>query len=220
MRTTVVRTGRLTAGQTRARREFWPRFGIDTADTPLDLDAIFNRRAPTILEIGFGMGDTLVAMAAQRPDANFLGAELYPAGIGSTLRKLAAAELTNVRIVEQDAIEVLSQRLSPTSLTGVNIFFPDPWPKKRHHKRRLLQPSLLDLIAARLARGGLLHIATDWVPYADEMLQLLETHPRFRNLAAKGQFSPRPAHRPVTKYERRGASRGHEVRDLLFEKRD
>ena len=218
MRTTVVRTGRLTAGQARARQILWPKFGVDAADTPLDLDALFNRRAPRILEIGFGMGDTLVCMAAQRPESDFLGVELYPAGIASSLRKLAAADLTNLRVIQQDAVEVLAWRLPTASLAGVNIFFPDPWPKKRHHKRRLVQPSLLDLVATRLTPGGLLHIATDWVPYADEMLHLLETHPRFRNLAEGGGFSPRPAHRPVTKYERRGAGYGHEVRDLVFER--
>ena len=215
----MVRTGRLTAGQARARRELWPQFGIDAADRLLDLDALFNRRAPRILEIGFGMGDTLVAVAARQPETDFLGAELYPAGIASTLRKIAVNALTNVRIIEQDAVEVLAHRLSGSSLAGVNIFFPDPWPKKRHHKRRLVQPTLLDLIAARLTPGGLLHIATDWVPYADEMLQLLEAHPRFRNLAEDGGFSPRPANRPVTKYERRGTGCGHEVRDLVFERR-
>lgn len=204
-------------GQQRALVELGPRFVIPFQTTPADLGSVFGRVAPRVVEIGFGMGGPTAAIAEARPDTDFLGIEVHPPGVGALLRLLGERGLANVRIVQHDAVEVLRAMLAPASLVGVHIFFPDPWPKKRHHKRRLLQPAFVGLVASRLAPGGVVHCATDWEPYAEQMLAVLTAEPTLRNTA--DGFAPRPALRPLTKFEARGLDRGHGVWDLRFEKR-
>jgi tRNA (guanine-N7-)-methyltransferase len=172
-----------------------------------------------VLEIGFGMGDATARIAAARPDTDFLGVEVHEAGVGALLRRLGELSLGNVRIVRHDAVDVLQHMVPPASLAGVHLFFPDPWHKARHHKRRLVQPPFVRLLAERMAPGGLVHFATDWLPYAEQMLQVLGDEPALENTAAQG-FAQRPAHRPLTKFEARGLKLGHGVRDLLFRKRE
>jgi len=210
----VLRAGRITAAQKRALEDLMPRFGLPFAGKPLDLDAAFGRRAPRVLEIGFGNGDTLVEIAAKAPGTDFIGAEVHPPGVGHCLLAIEAAGLTNVRVVEHDAVEVLREGLAPASLDEVLLYFPDPWPKKRHHKRRLLKPAFVHALALRLAPGGYLHVATDWEDYAQDILATLAAEPLLANTAA--DFAPRPAHRPLTKFEARGLKLGHGVWDLLF----
>ncbi|MBK9361157.1 MAG: tRNA (guanosine(46)-N7)-methyltransferase TrmB [Rubrivivax sp.] len=214
VRSYVLRAGRMGSGQQRALAELGPRFVLPFQPQPLDAAAIFGRRAPLVLEIGFGMGAATAAIAAARPDADFLGVEVHEPGVGALLRLIGEHGLTNLRIVRHDAVEVLQQMIAPASLAGVHVFFPDPWHKKRHHKRRLIQPPLAALIASRLAPGGVLHCATDWEPYAEQMLQVLSAEPLLANTAAG--YAPRPDYRPLTKFEARGLRLGHGVRDLVF----
>jgi tRNA (guanine-N7-)-methyltransferase len=216
IRSFVKRGGRVTVAQQRALAELWPRYGADPRGAPLDLDALFGRRAPRTLEIGFGDGETLVALAAARPERDYLGLEVHSPGVGHCLLRAAAAGLTNVKVIQRDAVEVLEQSIAPGALDEVLIYFPDPWPKKRHHKRRLVQAAFVTLIARRVAGGGRLRLATDWLPYAEWMREVLDASPDFRNLAGGGGYVPRPAERPVTKFERRGARLGHEARDLEY----
>ena len=180
--------------------------------------ALFGRAAPLVVEIGFGMGSATAAIAAAAPDRDFLGIEVHPPGVGALLQRIDEGALGNVRIVQHDAVEVLERMIAPASVAAVHIFFPDPWPKKRHHKRRLIQPPFVRLLASRLAAGGTLHCATDWLPYAEQMLAVLSAEPTLANAAGAG-FAARPATRPLTKFEQRGLARGHGVRDLLFTKR-
>ena len=182
----------------------------------LNLDVTFGRRAPRFLEIGFGMGDALFAMACVNPGHDYLGVEVYEPGIGSLLRRLAAAGVANVRIIRGDASALLRQSIPDRSLAGAYLFFPDPWPKKRHHKRRIVQPSFVNLVASKLCPGGRFHLATDWEEYAQQMLAVLETEPALVNTAGAGRFHPRPSERPQTKFECRGTKLGHLVRDLVF----
>ncbi|HEY5719452.1 MAG TPA: tRNA (guanosine(46)-N7)-methyltransferase TrmB, partial [Gammaproteobacteria bacterium] len=191
----------MTPAQRRALEALWPRFGVPPGDGPLDLDALFGRHAPRVLEIGFGMGGSLLAMAAAAPEQDFLGIEVHRPGIGRLLAGLEAAGLGNVRVAEGDAVLLLRERLAAGSLDRLLLFFPDPWPKKRHHKRRLLQAGFVELVASRLRPGGVLHAATDWEPYAEQMLALLEACPRLENLAGSARFVPRPEYRPPTKFE-------------------
>jgi tRNA (guanine-N7-)-methyltransferase len=184
------------------------------AEQPPDWPAIFGRDAPRVLEIGFGMGDATAAIAAARPGTDFIGVEVHAPGVGALLRRIGEHGLTNVRIVRHDAVEVLRHMFAEDSLAGVHLYFPDPWPKKRHHKRRLIQPPFVALLASRLAPGGYLHAATDWEPYAQQMLEVLAAEPLLRNTA--DGFAPRPEGRPLTKFEQRGLKLGHGVRDLLF----
>ena len=217
IRSYVVRPGRMGPGQERALRQFGPRFMVAPATRVLDLGAAFGRSAPVVVEIGFGMGAATAAIASARPDLNFLGIEVHPPGIGALLKTIGAGDIGNVRIVAHDAVEVLRDMIEPNSLAGINIFFPDPWPKKRHHKRRLLQAPFVSLLASRLQSGGLLHCATDWAPYAEQMLAVLSGQHDLVNTAAA--FADRPSMRPLTKFEQRGLDLGHSVRDLLFVKR-
>jgi tRNA (guanine-N7-)-methyltransferase len=210
----------MTPAQRRALAELLPRYGVPLATAALDLEVLFGRRAPKTLEIGFGMGDTLLEMAAAAPEIDFLGIEVHRPGLGRLLAGLEARGLDNVRVIEGDAVQVLSQMLAEGVLDRLLLLFPDPWPKKRHHKRRLLQAPFVELAARRLLPGGLFHAATDWEPYAEQMLGLLEECPLLENCAGPGQFSPRPAYRPPTRFERRGQALGHTVRDLLFRRRD
>ena len=212
IRSFVLRQGRMSPAQQRACEELLPRYGVP-AHVPLDWDAVFGRSAPVVLEIGFGMGETTAAIAAAQPDVDFLGVDMHLPGVGALLRRLEAAGLTNVRISRSDAVEMV-EMIQPASLAGIHVYFPDPWPKKRHHKRRLLKPPFVHSLAARLRPGGYLHVATDWEPYADEILAVLSAEPSLAN-TCEG-FAPRPPWRPLTKFEQRGMARGHAVFDVLF----
>lgn len=217
IRSFVLRAGRITAAQRRALDELQPRYGIRFDGGSLDLDAAFGRRAPRVLEIGFGNGDTLIELATASPGTDFLGAEVHPPGVGHCLLAIESAALANVRIVMHDAVEVLRDGIAPASLDEVLLYFPDPWPKKRHHKRRLIQPPFVALLASRLAPGGYFHCATDWQEYAEQMLAVLAAEPLLENSAAG--FAPRPPWRPQTKFEQRGLRLGHGVWDVLFRRR-
>jgi tRNA (guanine-N7-)-methyltransferase len=214
IRSFVLRTGRTTAGQARALQTLGPQFILPYGPAPLDLAAAFGREAPTILEIGFGMGEATAHIAALMPEKNFLCCEVHSPGVGALLRRIDEQGLTNIRIVQHDAVEVLDHMLAPASLAGVHIFFPDPWHKLRHHKRRLVQPPLVEKLVARLASGGYIHCATDWENYAQQMLEVLAANPLLRNTAAS--YAGRPPYRPLTKFENRGLRLGHGVWDLVF----
>jgi tRNA (guanine-N7-)-methyltransferase len=214
VRSYVVRGGRVGPGQQRALDRLAPRFVLPFKQEPLDLTTAFGRSAPVILEIGFGMGDATAQMAIAAPAQNLLGVEVHPPGVGALLKRVGDAGLENVRIVQHDAVEVLQQMISPASLAGVHIWFPDPWHKKRHHKRRLIQAPFVELAVSRLAEGGYLHCATDWQPYAELMLEVLTSNASLMNTAAA--YAERPAWRPLTKFEARGLRLGHGVWDLLF----
>jgi tRNA (guanine-N7-)-methyltransferase len=218
IRSFVKRGGRITIAQERALADLWPRYGLEFDGRPLDLGAAFGRDAPRVLEIGFGDGDTLVQLAAQRPERDFLGIEVHPPGVGHCLLAADAAGLTNLRVVQHDAVEVLEQSVPDAALDEVLVYFADPWPKKRHHKRRLVQPPFLRLLARKMKPGGVLRLATDWEPYAEWMLEALAAVSEFRNRAPDGRYVPRPPERPVTKFERRGERLGHTARDLEFER--
>jgi tRNA (guanine-N7-)-methyltransferase len=191
-----------------------PRLGVPYRPQPLDFAALFGRRAPVVVEIGSGMGETTARIAAEHPETDYLAIEVHAPGVGSLLKRVEEEGLTNVRVVQHDAVEVMRDMVPPDSLAAIHVFFPDPWPKKRHHKRRLLQPAFAALAASRLARGGQLHVATDWQEYAEHVLAVLSEVPGLRNSAAG--FAPRPPWRPETKFERRGLRLGHGVWDLLF----
>lgn len=216
VRSYVLRGGRMGTGQVRVLVELASRYLLSYIATSLDPVAVFGRRAPLVVEIGFGMGQATAEIAAAMPDIDFVGIEVHEAGVGALLQRIEAGALANLRIVRHDAVEVLKHMVAPGSLAGVNLFFPDPWPKKRHHKRRLVQPAFADLCCQVLAPGGRLHCATDWQPYAEQMLDVLSAEPRLRNTA--DGYAPRPAHRPLTKFEARGQRLGHGVWDLLFER--
>jgi tRNA (guanine-N7-)-methyltransferase len=216
IRSFVTRSGRITPAQERALAELWPKYGVEPAAAPLDLDALFGRRARRVAEIGFGNGDHLLALAAGRPAEDFLGIEVHRPGVGRLLLQLEERALGNVRVISRDAVEVLERHLGGACLDEILILFPDPWPKKRHHKRRLLQPAFATLLAERLKIGGVLRLATDWEPYAVEMLATLSAEARLRNVAADGGFVPRPEERSPTRFERRGERLGHQVWDLEF----
>jgi len=216
VRSFVVRAGRMTAAQERAWTELWPRYGIETGNALLDLRAIFGRDAPVTLEIGFGNGESLVALAAAHPERDFLGLEVHRPGVGHLMLRAEELGLTNVRAVCRDAVEVLQQCMAPGSLDEVLLYFPDPWPKKRHHKRRIVQPEFVALVASRLREGGTFRMATDWQPYSVHMLEVASGCARLRNASPDGGFVPRPESRPVTRFERRGQRLGHGVWDLAF----
>jgi tRNA (guanine-N7-)-methyltransferase len=217
IRSYVLRQGRMSNAQRRAHDRLLPRYGIPYREATLDLDAAFGRSAPHILEIGCGMGETTVAIAAANPAIDYLGIEVHTPGVGSLLKQIDAAKLANVRVIQHDAVAVLQQMIAPSSLDGIHIFFPDPWPKKRHHKRRLIQPLFVALAASRLKPGGYLHTATDWHDYAEQMLAVLGAEAQLANTAEA--YAPRPDHRPQTKFEARGLRLGHGVWDLVFRKR-
>jgi len=218
IRSFVTRAGRITEAQQRALDQLWPKYGIEFAPEPLEARALYGRDAPRTLEIGFGNGENLAALAQAHPEQDFLGIDVHRPGVGRLLRVLESQQLTNVRLICHDAVEVLAQQLAPQWLQEILIFFPDPWPKKRHHKRRLLQAAFAQQLAERLVPGGVLRIATDWQPYALEMLATLAAVVQLQNLAADGTFVTRPAERQPTRFERRGARLGHEVWDLAFQR--
>jgi tRNA (guanine-N7-)-methyltransferase len=216
VRSFVTRAGRLTAAQERALLELWPRFGVAFASQPLDLDALFGRRAARVIEVGFGNGDHLAALAKAHPECDYLGVEVHRPGVGRLLLALEAQQLTNVRIVCHDAVAVLDEQIPPRSIDEVIILFPDPWPKKRHHKRRLIQAPFVALLTGRLKAGGVLRLATDWQAYAEQMLEVLDAAPELANLAAPERFMPRAQERAATRFELRGERLGHSVWNLAY----
>ncbi len=214
VRSFVLRAGRSGSGQARALAELGPRFVLPFAATLLDWNAVFGRAAPRVLEIGFGMGAATAAMTGAQPEFDFIGVEVHPPGVGALLQRTEALALTNLRIIQHDAVPVLEHMFAPASLHAIRIYFPDPWPKARHHKRRLIQPQFVAALASRLQPGGTLHCATDWQPYAQQMLDVLSAEPLLHT-EAEG-FAPRPDWRPLTKFEQRGLNLGHGVWDLIF----
>ncbi len=216
IRSYVRREGRMTKAQQRALKELWPRYGVNNDDTLLDYVAVFGRDAPVIVEIGFGNGDALYDMAGTHPENNYLGIEVHRPGVGSLLRKLESGGLGNVRVLVADAKDVLTKRIPDSSLAAAHLFFPDPWPKKRHHKRRLLQADFAELVRIKLSLGGYFAIATDWEDYAGHILEVMSQIDGFENTAGPGGYAQRPAFRPFTRFEQRGIKRGHRVRDLIF----
>ena len=216
IRSFVLRQGRVTNAQRRAREELLNVYGVPFVRAPLDLDRLFGRAAPQILEIGFGMGETTAAIAREHPEHDYLGIEVHTPGVGSLLKRIADLHLENVRIVQHDAVEVLEHMIAPAVLAGVHLFFPDPWPKKRHHKRRLVQPPFVALLASRMKPGATVHACTDWEEYAQQMLQVLSADRALENTAVG--YAERLESRPETKFERRGLDLGHRVWDLIFRK--
>lgn len=216
IRSYVLRKGRLTTAQQNALDELWPYYGIERGNTVLDFADHFERKADVILEIGFGNGESTWRMARQEPEKNFVGIEVHEPGVGHLLMALEEHGIENIRIACEDAVPFVQQRVADASLAGVRIYFPDPWPKKRHHKRRLVQPEFVDQLARCLAKDGILHLATDWRPYAEHMLEVMQENEEFINLSPGGDYCERPDWRPFTKYEKRGEKLGHEVYDLLY----
>ncbi|WP_312340729.1 tRNA (guanosine(46)-N7)-methyltransferase TrmB [Stutzerimonas nitrititolerans] len=214
----VMRAGRMTEGQQRGLDQGWPRFGLELADGMRDFDEVFGRQAPRTFEIGFGMGHSTLEMAAAAPEQDFIGVEVHKPGVGALLGGLLSQNLSNVRIYSCDALEVLRECVPDSSLDRVLLFFPDPWHKSRHHKRRIVQSAFAELVRQKLKVGGVLHMATDWQPYAEYMLEVMSVAPGYVNQAVDGQYVERPPERPVTKFERRGERLGHGVWDLKFQR--
>jgi tRNA (guanine-N7-)-methyltransferase len=214
IRSYVLRQGRFSRGQQRAYEELLPTLGIAYAPVPLDFRAVFGREAPVVVEVGSGMGETTARIAREHPETDYLAIEVHAPGVGSLLKRLAEESIANVRVIRHDAVEVLREMVPAGSLAGMHVFFPDPWPKKRHHKRRLIQPEFVRLAAERLRPGGYIHVATDWEEYAAHALQVLTLEGLLVNTAEN--YAPRPATRPQTKFERRGLRLGHGVWDIVF----
>jgi tRNA (guanine-N7-)-methyltransferase len=214
IRSFVVRAGRMGPGQVRALAELGPRFVLPYQSQRVDFDAVFGRSAPRVLEIGFGMGDATAAIAQALPGTDFIGVEVHTPGVGALLKRIGEMNLANLRLIQHDAVEVLEHMIAPDSLAGVHVFFPDPWHKKKHNKRRLIQPEFVHRLVDRIAPGGYLHCATDWQPYAEQMLEVLSAEPLLRNTASG--YAPKPDYRPLTKFENRGLKLGHGVWDLVF----
>jgi tRNA (guanine-N7-)-methyltransferase len=217
VRSYVLRQGRITAAQSRACDALYPRYGIPYAPAPLDARRLFGRSAPLVLEVGSGMGETTAQIAKARPEADFIAVEVHAPGVGSLLNRIEADAIPNLRVIRHDALDVLEHMIPDGALAALHIFFPDPWPKKRHRKRRLVQPEFAALAARKLAPGGILHAATDWQDYAEQMLAVFSSEPLLENAAAG--FAPRPAYRPLTKFEARGLKLGHPSWDLVFRRR-
>ncbi|MBP6018980.1 MAG: tRNA (guanosine(46)-N7)-methyltransferase TrmB [Burkholderiaceae bacterium] len=218
IRSFVHRRSHITLGQQEALDRLMPLWAINYQPALLDMAQAFGRSAPTVLEIGFGMGETTEKIATARPDDNFLGVEVFNAGVGAMLKRIETSGLQNIRIIQHDAVEVVRDMIEPNSLAGVHIYFPDPWSKTRHHKRRLIQPEFTKLLASRIAPGGYIHCATDWENYAQQMLEVLSGEPTLANTS--DGYAPRPDYRPQTKFETRGLRLGHGVWDLIFTRRD
>ncbi|BCO17396.1 tRNA (guanosine(46)-N7)-methyltransferase TrmB [Alteromonas sp. McT4-15] len=214
----VKREGRLTKGQEKALADYWPTMGIDYADAPLSLSDVFGRTAPVVVEIGFGMGKSLVEMAAASPDKDFIGIEVHRPGVGACLSDAGDQGVENLRVMEHDAVEVLKNMIPDGSLSRLQLFFPDPWHKKRHHKRRIVQSEFAELVRTKLAIGGCFHMATDWEAYAEHMAEVMNNAPGYTNTAEEGDYVPRPEYRPITKFETRGQKLGHGVWDLIYER--
>ncbi|MCG8487412.1 MAG: tRNA (guanosine(46)-N7)-methyltransferase TrmB [Chromatiales bacterium] len=218
IRSYVLRQGRMTEGQQRAYEELWPRYGVELDEGQLDLSGLFEQPQPVTLEIGFGNGESLRQLAQNEPQHNFLGVEVHGPGVGHLMIQLDQYQLGSVRILKHDAMELLRHHLPPGSLHRVLLYFPDPWHKRKHNKRRIVQDEFAELIYRALLPGGILHMATDWEDYAQQMMKVLSSHEGFENQAGEGNFSPRPDTRPLTKFEQRGERLGHGVWDLLFER--
>jgi tRNA (guanine-N7-)-methyltransferase len=218
IRSFVRREGRLTPGQQKALDNLWPEFGIDDSSDLLDLDQLFGREAPKVLEIGFGNGASLIEMAKQQPELDFIGVEVHRPGVGQLLKAIETEQISNIRVACTDAVELLKQRIPDKALVRVQLYFPDPWHKKRHHKRRIIQPAFVNLLADKLQHGGYLHLATDWEDYAIQMLADVSGNERFHNTSLTGDYIERPVYRPLTKFEQRGHRLGHGVWDLLFKR--
>jgi len=218
IRSFVLRAGRMTAAQDRALTELWPSYGVDLGDPPLDFERIFGRRAPRCLEIGFGVGEVIGSLAESHPHIDYVGIEVHRPGVGRLLLRAAQTGVRNLRVICQDAVEVLKEHIPNDSFDEILVFFPDPWHKKRHHKRRLIEPNFVASLAAKLRRGGVLRLATDWQAYAEQMLTVCNASPHLASLSGDGTYVARPDFRPPTRFERRGARLGHAVWDLAYTK--
>jgi tRNA (guanine-N7-)-methyltransferase len=218
IRSYVVRGGRMTEGQRAAFETWWPRYGLSMHDGALDFKEAFGREAPVVLEIGFGMGDSLLAMAQTEPDKNFIGIDVHPPGVGRLINTAGKDGVDNLRVYCADAVDVLDDCIADNSLARVQLYFPDPWHKKKHHKRRIVQPALVQKLRTKLVAGGIFHMATDWENYAEHMMEIMGAAEGFENNEGAGNFAPRPDFRPVTKFEKRGERLGHGVWDLIFKK--
>ncbi len=218
VRSFVMRAGRTTEGQQKALDDIWPEMGLELKNGSVDLVQLFGRDAPVVLEIGFGMGDSLIEMATQQPEKNYIGIEVHKPGVGRLLARAHEAGLTNIRVYAEDAVQVLAQCIPDASLSALQLFFPDPWHKKKHHKRRIVQPNFAQTIRKKLKVGGHFHMATDWENYAEHMMEVMTAAEGYQNQAGDGQYSPQPEWRPVTKFQRRGERLGHGVWDLIFER--
>lgn len=219
IRSFVLRAGRMTAGQKKAFDRWWPQYGLSLFDGPIDLEAAFAAKSPVVIEVGFGMGDSLFQMARTESDKNFIGIEVHPPGVGRLINRCGEQGMQNLRVYMADALDVLNDCISTASVSRFQLYFPDPWHKKKHHKRRLVQAPFLDLLAEKLVADGIFHVATDWEDYAEHIMALLCADSRFDNLAPEYQFSERPDYRPHTKFEGRGERLGHDVWDIIFRKR-
>lgn len=217
VRSFVVRSGRMTAGQTRGWDEFWDRYGLEPG--PLNFSEIFGNDNPVVFEIGFGMGSSLFEMACADPNTNFVGVEVHRPGVGALLASAGDEDLSNLRVLCCDAVALLKEHIANDSLSRLQLYFPDPWHKKRHHKRRIVQPEFAALVASKLNVGGVFHMATDWEPYAEHMAEVMDVAPNYENCATSGSYSDKPSFRPTTKFERRGERLGHGVWDLLYRKK-
>ena len=220
IRSYVVRAGRMTDGQRNAFDTSWPTYGLKLADGAIDTDAVFGRTGPKVLEIGFGMGDSLLQMAAAEPETDFIGIEVHPPGVGTLMNTAKAEGISNLRVYLADANDVLEDCFASQSIDRLQLYFPDPWHKKKHNKRRIVQPQFVQLVREKLRPGGVLHMATDWEHYAEQMLETLDAAEGFENIAGIGQYSSRPDYRPMTKFEKRGERLGHGVWDLIYKKLD
>ena len=220
IRSYVVRAGRMTDGQRNAFDTSWPAYGLKLADGAIDTDAVFGRTGPKVLEIGFGMGDSLLQMAAAEPETDFIGIEVHPPGVGTLMNTAKAEGISNLRIYLADANDVLEECFASQSIDRLQLYFPDPWHKKKHNKRRIVQPQFVQLVREKLRPGGVLHMAIDWEHYAEQMLETLDAAEGFENIAGIGQYSSRPDYRPMTKFEKRGERLGHGVWDLIYKKLD
>lgn len=218
IRSYVIRGGRITPAQKKAFDSYWDKYGLSLFDGKLELESCFGRKAPLVLEIGFGMGDSLHTMAKEEPEKDFIGIEVHPPGVGCLINNAGKEELKNIKVYMADAIDVLEDCISEGSLDRFQLYFPDPWHKKKHNKRRIVQLPFIDVIHNKLKLGGVIHMATDWEPYAQYMMEVLSLHPGIENIAGEYLFSPRPEFRPVTKFEKRGERLGHGVWDLMFRK--
>nr|WP_245573473.1 tRNA (guanosine(46)-N7)-methyltransferase TrmB [Marinimicrobium agarilyticum] len=216
IRSYVIRAGRITEGQRAAFDQWWPEYGLSLHDGLLDLEQTFGRQAPLVLEIGFGMGDSLLTMARQEPEKNFIGIEVHPPGVGRLIKGAGEAELTNLKVYMADAIDVLDDCIPQASVDRFQLYFPDPWHKKKHHKRRIVQPAFVQKVRGKLTADGVFHLATDWQNYAETMREVMEAAPGWENAVAPGAYAERPDYRPITKFEQRGARLGHGVWDLLY----
>ncbi|HAN81113.1 MAG: tRNA (guanosine(46)-N7)-methyltransferase TrmB [Gammaproteobacteria bacterium] len=219
IRSFVLRPGRMTDAQNRSYLTLWGEYGVVYNHGLLDLRKIFGRKAPIVLEIGFGMGDSLLRQTLNEPDRDFIGVEVHKPGVGRLMNEAKKAGVTNLRVICEDAVEVLSGGVGPQSLEGVQIYFPDPWHKKRHHKRRIVQPDFINLLAHRVRLGGFCHLATDWVSYAEWMVEMFNQSATWHNTSETEDFVPRPERRPITKFETRGERLGHDVFDLLYQRK-